>query len=221
MLTAHDAQSTEAAMAVEGITPKKVAFRTGAIAAIIAVVAIILTASVGATIAYFTAATTAKASIETSFSELTSIQEVYKDDIVDWTMPFSVTNDDDSHREVYVRAKAFNGSKYDMTCSNPVGGAQNWVLGSDGYYYYGSVVPATLDGQAIYRNGIILGVGQSTSTLTVRMIGIDASIPAPVGESFKVGVVYETTPVLYDASGNPYADWSYTLDNGTSAEGGE
>lgn len=221
MLTAHDVQGTGAAMTAEGITPKKVAFRTGAIAAIIAVVAIILTASVGATIAYFTAATTAKASIETSFSEKTSIQEVEKDDIVNWEMPFSVTNDADSHREVYVRAKAFNGSKYDMTCSNPVGGAENWVLGDDGYYYYGSSIPATLDGKAIHRNGIILGVGQSTSTLTVRMTSVDSAGTAPVGEAFKVGVVYETTPVLYDANGNPYADWSYTLDNGTSAEGGE
>lgn len=206
MLTANEAQGTEAAMAVQAITPKKVAFKASAIAAIIAVVAIILTASVGATIAYFTAATTAKASIETSFSEYTSIQQVSKEDIVDWMMPFSVTNDADSHREVYVRAKAFNGSKYGMTCSNPVGGAQNWTLHDDDYYYYGP----------------ILGVNQSTTTLEVRMDNYNNALSdAPVGEAFQVGVIYETTPVLYDASGNPYADWSYTLDTGTTAGGGE
>ena len=38
-------------------------------------------------------------------------------------------------------------------------------------------------------------------------------------DNFNVIVVYESTPVLYNADGSAYADWSFTLDNGTS-EGG-
>ena len=36
-------------------------------------------------------------------------------------------------------------------------------------------------------------------------------------ESFNVVVVYETTPVQYDAEGNPYADWELVLE---TEEGG-
>lgn len=32
------------------------------------------------------------------------------------------------------------------------------------------------------------------------------------GESFNVIVIYESTPVRYDENGEPYADWSETLD---------
>ena len=33
-------------------------------------------------------------------------------------------------------------------------------------------------------------------------------------ESFNVIVVQESTPVLYDEQGNPYADWNRVMDSG-------
>lgn len=41
------------------------------------------------------------------------------------------------------------------------------------------------------------------------------------GAQFNVVVTYECTPVLYNADGTPYADWTTILDNGNLSEGGD
>ena len=59
--------------------------------------------------------------------------------------------------------------------------------------------------------------GEQTDELDIKLSNIPDS--AVAGDSFTVVVVYETTPVLYNEDGTPYADWSVTLDSGTM-EGG-
>ena len=40
-----------------------------------------------------------------------------------------------------------------------------------------------------------------------------------MGDSFHVAVIYESTPVRYNADGTPYADWDEVL-NSVTMEGG-
>ena len=81
---------------------------------------------------------------------------------------------------MYIRAKAFCGSAYDLvTWMNPA----DWSLGEDGYYYY---------------DGIVNG-GEVTEELQVRIENVPEDITDPA--SFNVVVVYESTPVRYDEAG--------------------
>ena len=52
----------------------------------------------------------------------------------------------------------------------------------------------------------------------MRIENVPEDITDPTG--FNVVVVYESTPVRYDEAGNPYADWSMTLDSGSMDESG-
>jgi hypothetical protein len=65
----------------------------------------------------------------------------------------------------------------------------------------------------------VLTQGQTTEELLVRI----GDVPTELAESasLNVVVVYESTPVLYDAQGQPYADWSVTLDASTWEEGSQ
>jgi hypothetical protein len=102
--------------------------------------------------------------------------------VVNWVKYITITNEGDG-QSVYVRATAFAGSQYLLTYSD---GSGSWTPGSDGYYYYQD----------------ILAPGESSEQLLVRIDNIPED-----AVDFNVVVVYESTPVLYDADGNPYADW--------------
>ena len=80
--------------------------------------------------------------------------------------------------------------------------AGKWTPGADGYYYYSDIVKG----------------GESAGVLD---IGISFPEKTEITEEtrFDVVVIYESTPVLYQADGSAYADWSITLDSG-NAEGG-
>lgn len=175
----------------------KIAKRTAAAAAAFVLVAALGTA-VGATGAYFTTHAAAKGSIEISLDEKTSVEESFGS----WTKHVTISNDVDAagSRAVFVRAKAFSGTTYPLTYS----GDSNWSPNDDGYYYYATP----------------LNPGEKTSVLDVKISGVPESDKANIGDSFNVVVVYETTPVLYDEDGKPYADWSTILDNG-NLKGGE
>ena len=95
----------------------------------------------------------------------------------------------------YVRIKAFAGeeNKDDLYYVEP-GDAGKWGPGTseDGFYYYSEIVPA---------NG-------STTPIHVGFF-------LPEGEEameFNVIIIEESTPVLYDAQGEPYADWDAQAD---------
>lgn len=152
--------------------------------------ALTLTASVGSAWAYFTTYAEAKGSYTIS---LKGHETTVSENFSAWTKEVTVANSADSD-PVYVRARAFCGSGYDLIYSDESG---RWTPAEDGYYYYNS----------------ILAGGDSTEKLLVKIEGIPED--AREGDDLNVIVVYETTPVRYSENGEPYADWSATLDTGT------
>ena len=92
---------------------------------------------------------------------------------------------------VYVRARAFGAPGYTLAYEGA-----GWSDGGDGWYYCEEA----------------LAGGAMTAALDVRILDVP---PQPEeGEHFQVIVVYEATPVLYDAAGAPYADWDAIPENG-------
>ena len=51
-----------------------------------------------------------------------------------------------------------------------------------------------------------------TEELTVTIKNVPEDVEP--GTDFNVVVIYESTPVLYDSDGNPYADWTAKVDTG-------
>ena len=112
---------------------------------------------------------------------------------------------------MYVRAKAFSGSRYPLSYSSADG---SWQEGSDGYYYYNEILPGTVVGE----DGTVTAA--VTSELLVR---IEFPEDAQEGDDCNVVVIYESVPVQYDTDGSalePWAaDWSAALITG-AVEGG-
>lgn len=168
-----------------------------ALALALALVVVALTATVGTTLAYFTTYADAKGSLPLALAERTQITEEFSD----WTKHVEIANAEGADAApVFVRVKAFSGSSFPLIFTDTDG---KWSPGTDDYYYFADPVAP----------------GDRTSVLDVRIDGVPAQ--AAVGDAFNVVVVYECTPVLYDADGNPYADWRNVLNNGTLDEGGE
>ncbi len=152
--------------------------------------ALILTGSmvVGTAWAYFTTYVTAKGGyvVELGFTK-TEIEEAveYGKKVV------TLINTGDY--DCYVRMKALTGNAYkDSLQYLEPDSAENWIPGSDGFYYYKG----------------ILKPEQETSELVVKFSFPNGKEPA----DFNVIIIQECTPVLFDESGNPYADWSVTAD---------
>ena len=103
---------------------------------------------------------------------------------------------------MYIRVRAFCGSQYTIVYSG-----EGWILGSDGYYYYNTIV-----------NG-----GGTTAPLDLKIEGIPEEPEAM--ESFNVVVIYESTPVKHREDGTPYSvqetDWSEILDTGSTVSTGK
>lgn len=142
--------------------------------------------------AYFTTYAEAQGGAAVRLGDRTEIEETCSD----WTKSVVITSSPDS-QPVYVRARAFCGSSYELEYSSESG---KWEQGDDGYFYYSD----------------ILYGGESTDVLEVR-IGNVPEEPED-GQEFNVVVVYESTPVRYDADGEAYGDWTAVLDSG-KAEG--
>lgn len=162
------------------------------------VVAAALVTGVGTTYAYFTTYAEAKGAQEISLGK-TEITE----DFSSWTKSVVITNQQaagsSNSQPVFVRVKAFSGSTYPLQyiCDS------NWTPGGDGYYYYSPVLES----------------GQSTSPLQVKITGVPED--PEQGDNFNVVVIYESTPVLYDESGQPKANWNIILDNTSLMQGGD
>ena len=120
------------------------------------------------------------------------------EDESDWTQNVVITSEEGSE-PVFVRAKAFGSGKYELEYSDPT---NSWSRGNDGFYYL---------------NRPLMG-GEKTPELLVKINGVPDKPQEEADKEFNVVVVYETTPVLYDASGNPYANWEMTLH---ATEGGD
>lgn len=113
--------------------------------------------------------------------------EIKEPEVSDWTKHVVISNSKDGS-PVYVRAKAFCGSEYELEYESD----GSWTPGEGGYYYY---------------NGI-LDPGKDTPELLVK---IKNHPKDENGQEFNVVVIYESTPVRHDKDGNPYANWSQTL----------
>lgn len=140
--------------------------------------------TVGSAMAYFTTYATASGGASIS---LGFTQTVPSEEIVDWTKRISVENTGTA--DCYVRVKIFAGAKYQAGLQ--ISG-EGWTSGEDGYYYYNNIVP---------------GGAKTADQLMAHIDNMDST------EDFNVIVVQESTPVLYDESGSPYADWNAVLDS--------
>lgn len=145
---------------------------------------LVMSLTIPPALAYFTDTTRAKGGYTIRQSATTSIDESFKN----WTKSITITNTEGE--PVFVRARAFAGETFTLTYSG-----RNWEKRDDGWYYY--------SGQ--------LAAGQSAKVLKITI----SNIPdATENASFNVAVVYESTPVQYDADGKAYADWDMILDRG-------
>ena len=163
--------------------------------------AAVLTTGVNSALAYFTTYTTAEGG-------LPEITETFDSK----TKHLVITSDADSE-PVYIRARAFC-ARYEVAYQSSPEGI--WTQESG---VWNKVVPGgEADGDWYYYKEIVPG-GGSAATLDV-VIDIppvpEGNEPGQTkpedGESFNVIVIYESTPVRYDENGEPYADWSETLD---------
>lgn len=131
--------------------------------------AMVLTVNVGSADAYFTTYVEAQGGAVVHLGDETNIWE----EVSGWIKHLTVANKEGSD-PVYIRAKAFCGSQYDLTYTG-----SNWVAVGDGFYLYNSIVEG----------------GQVTTELTIT---VDAKEKK---NSFDVVVIYESIPVQYDENG--------------------
>ena len=153
----------------------------------------VMLAGMGTAWGYFTTYVRAEGGYGITLENETKIHE----DFSSWTKHVSIENTEDS-QPVYVRARAYCSDQYELQYEDASG---KWTPGEDGYYYYSDAVPG----------------GESTEELLIRIGNIPENVAD--GYNFNVIVIYESTKVLYDENGTPYADWTQTLDS-VSAEGG-
>lgn len=134
----------------------------------LAIVVLVLSISVGSTMAYFTTYAEAKGGHTLLLGHETKTKETFSN----WTKHIVLTNT--GKRDCFVRLKAFCGSELELIYSDENG---KWELHDDGYYYYTDVVP----------------VGADTLPLDIKI-----QIPEGYTTDFNVVVVQECTLALYD-----------------------
>ena len=153
----------------------------------------VLTAGLGQTWAYFTTYVEVEGGYPVQLGGRSETHS--EEDFSDWTKHVRITNGEGS-APVLVRARAFCGSLYTLNYSSPSG---KWTYdSSDGFYYYSDIV-----------NG-----GETTEELQIRIENVPEAETDP--SAFNVIVVYESTPVRYDADGNPYGSWDEGKDSESS-----
>lgn len=156
-----------------------------------AAIVLIGTTSVPSAMAYFTTYVAAKGGHPVTLGTQTTVEE----EVEDMTKHIVLSNTGEC--ECYVRVKVFSGSQYTIEFSGAVDEENTpyWSLnGEDGYWYYKDILP----------------VGEKTEELLAKI-----EVPEDLKESFDIVVIQECTPVLYDESGNPYADWNRKIDTKT------
>ena len=167
-----------------------------------AALALVLAAGihVGDALAYFTtcASASGRVQIGLDFTETET-----GDDVRDWTKHISIENTGTS--ACFVRVKVLAGEKYQKYLSYTSEREGSWELREDGYWYYDRALEA----------------GEKTAELLAALDRAQLKADTEEGgrEEFNVIVVQESTPVLYDSTGNPYADW--TMEAEGAKEGAE
>lgn len=165
---------------------------------ILAAVAVILPLGmgIGNALSYFTDSVTSAGGYAVEVGEpQTDITETFGN----WTKHVTVTNTGDI--PVYVRARAFSGSRYELVCSGETDeNGAGWTKTGD-YYEYDTV----------------LEPGQKTPVLNIEIKNVPKD--ATDRDSFNVVVIYERTPaVQYNedgsvklVNGKPVPDWKYKV----------
>ena len=149
-------------------------------------------AQAGTSGAYFTTYVTAQGGYPLEMGTTTQLHEDYDN----WEKYVSMANT--GSQPCFVRVKAFAGSQFTLNYINDSG---LWSEGEDGYWYY----------QEVLQPGQSTGNEQDKADPRNLRIGIQFD-HAAVDSSFNVVVIQEWTPVLYDADGNPYADWNLKVE---------
>ncbi len=142
---------------------------------------LILTASVGSALAYFTCYTLKSGERPITVRPTTTITEEFDS----WTKRVSISN---TGAPCFVRLIAYAGEGITLTSTDA-----DWQQEADGYWYYRK----------------ILGTNDVTSVWNGHITGIPDA-PRD-GDTFNVAINYEYTPVLYREDGTPYADWTKPL----------
>ena len=149
---------------------------------------LVLGLSVGSAMAYFTTYAVAEGGVEIDLG-FTNTQ--IEENVVAGQKQLVLTNTGDF--DCYVRLKALTGDAHkDSIVYSEPGGAGLWTPGGDGYYYYSDIVAAK----------------GSTAQINVGFAFPADEEPA----DFNVIIIQECTPVLYDADGSAYADWTVKAD---------
>ena len=176
---------------------------------ILLTLALIASASIQPAIAYFTTYVRAKGGHTVSIGDTTTIEEEFSE----WTKRIIIRNKAGSE-PVFIRAKVIYTPLLGNDESAFTVTGNGWSDGEDGYWYYGSkAAPTILPGDADLTDD-----KRATTELRVKIEKIPAE--PEKGDTFSVTVVYESTPVRYDASGNPYADWDAKIVRVDSTTGG-
>ena len=158
--------------------------------------ALIFSAVISPTLAYFTDHEQADGTAPITLSGKTEIVDDY--DPKNLTKTISIQNTEG--RDVWIRLLVAVGETYESNVVLTPG--EGWSKGTDGYWYYGSPVSAP----------------NTTSTFAVSIAGVPMTNLDISQQQFNVSVLYETTPVQYNEAGRPKAaDWNITLDTGTTA----
>ena len=170
------------------------------------VFALIICATIQPAMAYFTTYVRAKGGHKVTLGDSTTITEKYSN----WKKEVTISNKAGSE-PVFIRAKVLYEGPYTIVVSGT-----GWTAKQDDdYYYYGS----NGSSNHLTVSHTVLNEGQSTSNpLIVEIQGVPPKELAPGtpnpaynqlkdGESFSVVVLYESTPVRYNADGTAYANW--------------
>ena len=137
-------------------------------------VMLVLTLSVGLTLAYFSDYTPAKGGKTIALNGKTEIHEEQpRDDMK------VVTIENTGDTPVMVRVAVY------APADSATGGGTDWEKGDDGYYYYMKVIPAHA------------GDDSFSSALTVTW-----TVPKDLGDDYSVVVAQESEMVVYGENGN-------------------
>lgn len=166
------------------------ALRTGLLTA--AAVMLVMSALMGTAWAYFSTYATAKGGITLHMGH----EETVEEDFNSWQKVINITSTKDS-RPVYIRARGFCPD-YDITYE-----CDNWEQPEgDDWVYYQEILPP----------------GETADPLKVQIKDVPSGENSGIqdADSFNVIIVYETTEVQYDESGNQIApenaDWNRKIE---------
>ena len=184
--------------------------------------ALVLSATVGSALAYFTANASAEGKVPIKLGGGTHMDE----EVGEWTKHVTIRYDkgDDpdnpNTQPVYVRFRAF-GPSYDNGDAALTVTGEGWTLAEDGWYYYTQALgpdsaPAVID----------VKIAEMTRAQYDKFL--------KEGDGLDVVVVYESAPVLYYSDGSPMPPttsdiWNQKLQSteqtfktaGSGPEGGE